>query len=272
MDLSVVKLVVTDMDGTLLNSKGKVSPLFFEQFQQLQKNGIKFCAASGRQHNSIAAKLDQIKEDIFIIAENGGVAKKGDNVILRHFLAKEKVLNIIPILRNIDRTNIVLCGDNCAFIESNDSHFIDLFQEYYHSYEQVDDLMEIAKEYPIFKIAVYHFDSSEEFILPEIKHLNQEVLLKVSGQHWLDISDEKANKGIALQEIQKILKVTKGETAVIGDYHNDIEMMHQAQFSFAMANAHKDIKEIAKYETKSNDHYGVESVLTQVLNAVNGQN
>jgi len=56
MDLSEVKLIVTDMDGTLLNSKHEVSSLFFEQFEQLKTNNIQFVVASGRQYHSIYLK------------------------------------------------------------------------------------------------------------------------------------------------------------------------------------------------------------------------
>jgi hypothetical protein len=77
MDLSKIKLVVSDMDGTLLNSNYEVSNQFFQIFKQLQQKNILFCVASGRQHNSIVERLAKIKEDIYVIAENGGVAKKG---------------------------------------------------------------------------------------------------------------------------------------------------------------------------------------------------
>lgn len=92
-------------------------------------------------------------------------------------------------------------------------------------------------------------------------------MFKISGKHWLDISDQKANKGNALKAVQHQLGITKNETLVIGDYHNDIEMMQEAKFSFAMENAHDDIKKIANYSTKSNDNFGVELVLEQLLNA-----
>ena len=265
MDLSKVKLVVSDMDGTLLNSKGEISNQFFELFKKLQKHNITFCAASGRQHNSIISKLENIKDDIYVIAENGGVAKKGEKVLLSNFLKPEKVIELIPVLRNIEDTNMVLCCDGFAFIESKDERFINLFQEYYHSFQQVDDLMEIAKSTPVFKIAVYHFESSEKYIYPVIKHLNDKILLKVSGINWLDISDEKANKGNALRKVQKLLNVTKEETMVFGDYHNDIEMMQEAGFSFAMKNAHKDITELADFSTESNDDFGVERVLEKLI-------
>ena len=267
IDFSKVKLVVSDMDGTLLNSNHQVSDQFFELFKKLQENHIQFCAASGRQHNSIIERLQKIKNDIYVIAENGGVAKKGDKVLLSNFLKPEKVINLIPILRKISGANMVLCCDGAAYIESKDKHFIDLFQEYYTSFQQVDDLLDIAKNTPVFKIAVYHFDSSEQFIYPIVKHLSDEILLKVSGVNWLDISDEKANKGNALRQVQQLLNITKAETMVFGDYHNDIEMMQEADFSFAMKNAHKDIIELAKFSTESNDNFGVERILEKLVNS-----
>ncbi len=269
IDFSKVKLVVSDMDGTLLNSKNEVSQQFFDLFKELQKHNILFCAASGRQHNSIVDKLSSIKDDIYVIAENGAISKKGEDLLLLNSLASEKIIKIIPLLRNIKRANMVLCSQNSAFIESTDQHFIDLFQEYYHSFEVVDDLLEIAKTIPVLKIAIYHFDSSEKFIYPEIEHLKNDYLLKISGQNWLDISDEKANKGYALREVQKLLNVTKEETMVFGDYHNDIEMMQEADFSFAMKNAHKDIKKLASYATESNNDFGVEKVLEELIKSKN---
>ena len=266
MNLSKVKLVVSDMDGTLLNSKGEVSNQFFEIFAKLQEQNIQFCAASGRQYNSIVDKLYPIKNDVFVIAENGAIAKKEDNLLLLNSLNSQKTIDIIPILRNIKGANVVLCSQNTAFIESKDQRFINLFQEYYHGYTIVNDLIEIAKNTPILKIAVYHFNSSEEFIYPKVKHLKNEVLLKISGQNWLDVSTEKANKGNALREVQRILNVTKEETMVFGDYHNDIEMLQEATFSFAMKNAHKDILNIANYKTASNNYFGVERVLEKLIN------
>jgi Cof subfamily protein (haloacid dehalogenase superfamily) len=266
MDLSTVKLVVSDMDGTLLNSKGEVSPLFFELFKKLQLQNILFCAASGRQYNSIVDKLSAIKDDIYVIAENGGIAKKGAEVLLLKALETKKVIKVIPVLRNIKDINIVLCSQDTAYIESKDTKFIELFQEYYQSFKIVDDLVEVAKKIPILKIAVYHFSSSEDFIYPEIEYLKEDYLLKISGQNWLDISDEQANKGNALRTVQKLLNISKEETMVFGDYHNDIEMLQAASFSFAMRNAHTDIKAIAKYATKSNNNFGVERVLEKLVN------
>lgn len=266
MNLQNVKLVVTDMDGTLLNNKGEVSNQFFNIFTKLKNKNIHFCAASGRQYNSIVNKLAPIKDDIFVIAENGAVAKKGYKTLALTAINKQKVVTIIPTLRKIKDANIVLCTENTAYIESKNETFIQLFQEYYHNYIQVDNLVEVAEKTPVLKIAVYHFNSSEKYVYPEIKHLKDEYLLKISGKNWLDVSDENANKGNALRKVQKLLNVTKEETMVFGDYHNDIEMLQEAHFSFAMENAHNDIKKIANYNTNSNENFGVETILEKLVN------
>ena len=265
---SKVKLIVSDMDGTLLNSKGEVSAVFFKLFKELKKRNITFCAASGRQHNSIIAKLDKIKDDIFVIAENGGIAKQKNKILLSHYLEKRKVLQLIPILRKTEGANMVLCCDGEAFIESKDKYFIKHFQEYYHSFQQVENLMAVAETTAVFKIAVYHSQSSEKYIYPKLQSIQDTVLLKVSGKNWLDISDKNANKGEALKKVQELLEVSKEETMVFGDYHNDIEMMQEADFSFAMGNAHKDIKALAKFSTETNDNNGVEKVIKELLDTL----
>ena len=70
-NLSQVKLVVSDMDGTLLNSHHQVSERFYAAFEQLQSLGVTFVAASGRQYDSIYHKLYRIADQIYIAAENG---------------------------------------------------------------------------------------------------------------------------------------------------------------------------------------------------------
>ena len=267
MDLSKVKLVVSDMDGTLLNQNGEVSPLFFELFEKLKSKNIHFAAASGRQYNSIVKKLDTIKEDIFVIAENGGIVKQKDEILLINKIKSEKLTQLVPFLRGIKNTYIVLCGKENAYIETKDEAFIEMFQEYYATFKIVDDLLEVINETDFLKIAIYHFESSESYIYPKVKALETDFLIKISGQHWLDISDGNSNKGIGLNLVQKRLNITAAETMVFGDFHNDIEMMEQAHFSFAMENSHKDIKKIARFSTADNNNFGVEKILEKLLDA-----
>ena len=264
MNLTKIKLVVSDMDGTLLNSKGQVSKGFYTLFKKLKKENIEFVAASGRQYYSIADKLKPIAEDIFIIAENGGIAKKGNKTYHCNYFPNEIVFDLITLLRKIDHVYPVICGEKKAYIETKDQNFIELLSEYYSEYELVDDLLQITED-NFFKIAIYHFESSEEYIYPYVKHLHGDIQVKISGKHWVDLSHLDTHKGNALKKLQEKLNISENETMVFGDYNNDLEMMKLAYFSYAMENAHPNIKAEARFQTKSNDEDGVELVLRQLL-------
>jgi len=267
MDLAQVKLVVTDMDGTLLNSQGEVSDRFYSLFEQLKANNIHFVAASGRQYYSIIKKLSPIVEDITIVAENGGIARQGAKELLVTHMDNQSILKLITLLRTIKDSYIVLCGKKSSYIETKNEAFIALFNEYYATYEKVEDLTKVGDD-DFIKIAVYHFESSESAIYPSVKHLEDKLQVKVSGQNWLDISHPNANKGYALQLLQNKLGLTPSQTMVFGDYNNDLEMLGLADFSFAMDNAHPNVKKVANYTTKSNDENGVEHILEQLVEAL----
>lgn len=258
------------MDGTLLNSKNQVSKKFFKLFADLKSHDIHFVAASGRQYFSIIEKLDAIKNDISVIAENGGLLNFEQQDILTTILSEKKVQKIIPLLRKIDNSFMVLCGKKNAYIETSAIKSISILKEYYSKFKIVKDLTEIKNDM-IFKIAIYHFKSSENYIYPFVKHLENEIQVKISGKHWVDLSDFDANKGYALKILQDKLKVSKEETMVFGDYNNDIEMLECAHYSFAMFNAHKNVKAIANYKTKSNNDGGVEYILEQLIKDKNAR-
>ena len=266
MDFSKVKLVVTDMDGTLLNSKSEVSDRFFSIYKELKKHNIQFIAASGRQYFSIVDRFETIRDEITIVAENGAYAMYGNEELFSSEIPFESIANSINILRKLDSVYIVLCGKNAAYIETKDDNFIEMFKNYYSEYKLVDDLTEITND-TFFKIAAYHFDCSETHIYPAVKHLENDLQVIVSGEHWLDISHINANKGFALKILQQKLGITKEETMVFGDYNNDLKMLALADFSYAMENAHPNVKNVSKFKTKSNNDFGVELVLEQLINS-----
>ena len=159
MDLSKVRLVVTDMDGTLLNSKSQVSKKFFKLFPLLKGHDIHFVAASGRQYSSIANKLQAIQDEIFIVAENGGIVVNKKEELLSVNLSQKKIHDLLPIIKNIDNVYTVLCGKKDAYIETKNEEFISILNEYYTKYKIVDDLS-MVKDDDFFKIAIFRSSSA----------------------------------------------------------------------------------------------------------------
>jgi len=262
MDLSKIKLVVTDMDGTLLNSNHEVSKRFFTIFSALQSKDILFVAASGRQYNSIVDKLAPIKNQIIVVAENGGYVKQQDKELLTTPLPLNYVTETLKILRDFPDMHPVLCGKNTAYLTGKSDAFVGKLKEYYSEFDVVTALENVSAE--IIKVAIYHFNSSEHFIYPHVKHLENKLQVKISGSNWVDISSPNANKGFAIQELMNHHNVMRDELMVFGDYNNDLEMLALTDFSFAMENAHDMVKKTANHQTESNDNFGVEMVLEKL--------
>jgi Cof subfamily protein (haloacid dehalogenase superfamily) len=263
MDLSPVKLVVTDMDGTLLNSRHEVSPRFFQLFEALSARGIQFAAASGRQYESIAIKLTPVLDQLVVIAENGGLVRHQGRELLSTPLNRELRDQVLRQLERIPGTHTVLCGKDTAYLKPPTPEFERQLKEYYGAFEYLERLEGFPGE--IMKIAVYHFESSERYIFPEVQPFESQLKVKISGMHWVDISDPLAHKGHALEFVQKQLGISPETTMAFGDYNNDLEMLGKAKYSFAMANAHPNVLKTARYRTASNDRGGVESVLGELL-------
>lgn len=263
MDLSQIKMVVTDMDGTLLNSQHEVSTRFYELFKELQKRDIVFVAASGRQYNSMVDKLSSIKDEIVIVSENGAYVKRQEEVLLTTPLAYKDILPILGIVNNTPGAHATLCCKHNAYVGGNSEAFLNMLRQYYSNFDVVDLMEPVPEE--VLKVAIYHFESSEKYIFPAMQHLSDSLKVKVSGPNWVDISNRDAHKGHAIEKLMAEYHIQPHELMVFGDYNNDLEMLSLADYSFAMENAHPNVLKIANYTTKSNDARGVEHMLEKML-------
>ncbi|EHK2441180.1 HAD family hydrolase [Clostridium perfringens] len=260
----MIKFIATDMDGTLLNSKKELSPEFYDVFEELKKRNILFAAASGRQYYTLAKEFNDIKEDMLFIAENGTfVVYKGKELVVNG-LDRELANELIRIGRTIENSNVVLCGKNSAYVESSDERFLGEVRKYYERCEIVDDLEKVDDT--VLKVTMCDFNGSEENSNKYFDKYRAELQVTVSGDIWLDITAGGVNKGVAIKEIQDLLGIDFKETMVFGDYLNDLEMMESAYHSYAMENAHEDLKKVSRFIThKNNDEDGVMHQIKEVI-------
>ena len=259
----MIKLIVTDMDGTLLNDQHEIHPDFWKIEEELTKKGIMFSVASGRQFYNLESKFERIKERMLFFAENGTlVVHKGQELYVNS-LDPEAAKKFIEIGRKLEDVQLVLCGKNSAYVESKDQKFIEEIQQYYQRLEFVEDLKLV--EDTILKVTICEFKGVEANSYHSFKEFNNEYKIAVAGKIFLDITSFTANKGDAIKGIQKELNISPDETLVFGDYLNDLEMMQNATYSYAMKNAHPEIINASNYITRfDNNENGVLKTIEQL--------
>ena len=261
-----IKLVVADMDGTLLDETGSIPDDFWPLLGQLAERGIVFAPASGRQLPALAGMLAQAGPNVALISENGAhVVRDGQEVssssVDRGF--SEHAVRTARELAQHHNLGLVWSGRRSAYVERADAEFLEEAGWFYTSLEVVDDLLQVPEA--ALKFAVFDFDggsAGSKSLLTEALHPFQVVM---SSEHWMDIMDPAVNKGVALRALRAALDITPDQTMVFGDYLNDLEMFSEATHTFAMANAHPKLVQTARYLAPSNRDHGVMSILEQLL-------
>ena len=105
-------------------------------------------------------------------------------------------------------------------------------------------------------------DRGQLVALEEFKDILQ---ISCAGDVWLDCMAKNVNKGHAVKVIQDSLGIKPEETMAFGDQLNDIEMLQQAYYSFAVANARDEVKKAARFQADSNVNQGVLKILQNLL-------
>ncbi len=262
-----IRLIACDMDGTLLDDDDAIHDEFWPLVEQLHDRGIVFSPASGRQYYNLLERFEPIADDVVFIAENGTfVVRRGDE-ISSDCLGRAIVRELIDSGRQLAEAGAdggtVLCGKRSAHIERADPAFLAEARKYYHRLEVVEDLQLVDDD--VLKVAIYDFESSERNCAPSFARYATTHQVVVSGQHWLDVMNLGANKGAAIRQIQRALGIDQDQTMVFGDFLNDLEMMDEATYSFAMANAHPTLAARARYRAPGNADNGVVRTIRSVL-------
>ncbi|HEY0217214.1 MAG TPA: Cof-type HAD-IIB family hydrolase [Cellulomonas sp.] len=262
-----IRLIATDMDGSLLDERGRVPEGLWALLDELDRRGIAFCPASGRQYANLREQFGERGADLFYIAENGAYVVRDGAEVSTDPLPAAEVPGVIRRVRDLaaagSDVGMVLCGKRSGYIERGDGRFAEHAARHYAWLEQVDDLT--AVDDTVLKIAVFDFGSVEERTAPAFADLTDRLRVMVSGQHWLDVMSPDADKGHGLRRVQDALGVTPEQTMAFGDYLNDAGMLRGAHWSFAMDNAHPEVRALARYVAPANSRNGVVRTIAAAL-------
>ncbi|MGL5614930.1 MAG: HAD family hydrolase [Sarcina sp.] len=260
----MIKLIVTDMDGTLLNKKEELNEEFLKVFKELNEKNIIFAVASGRQRKNLQLKFAEIKDQLIMLAENGSCGFLGEKTLYKNELDKEILHKLIDIGRK-NSHNMIICTDEMTYFENINEEFIVELKKYYENIMFVNDLKEVNES--IIKYTVFDSKGAKENSFKIYDGLLREkVKISISGTKWLHIVSRNGGKEYGVEKLQELFNISKDETMVFGDSNNDLEMLSTASYSYAMENASDELKAVAKFIAPSNENNGVlETIKKEVL-------
>lgn len=279
-----MKLIATDLDGTLLQANQTISQKDLEWINKAEEAGIKVIVATGRQY-SAALKLlskNNFRPD-YIISDNGSCAYsvKENRKICSYAIDRKSLKDILMYLEE-NNYPYSLSSDSCRIHLNN---FVDKLKEEFHRNKQsipdldkgkhLDSLVEFiqkekddklyANSYKelldldmnFYNISALSFDPNRiKTGIKEGSKING-VAVVSSAYNNFEFQNSKTSKGKALAFLADYLNISLDRTMAIGDNFNDLSMFEQAYHSVAMGNANDEIKKLCRYVTLNNKESGV---------------
>lgn len=284
----MIKLIASDMDGTLLNDDHMISEENLKAIRKAQEMGRHFTIVTGRDYGAVKSYLEECDLRCECILSNGAEYRDVDgNVIESVYMNKESVKIVFDILNEAGLC-IQLMTNKGSYVtnkESDKKAIIDRFKlfnpkmteeevvefvERFHKQrgmKLIDNIYEVLEnDVEILKIVT--FDNDEKLIArlkEKLRESTSDLAVASTFNNDIEISDIKAQKGLILAKAIKKMGIDKSEVIVLGDSFNDYSMFTEFENSYAMENAIPEIKEIAKYITDTNNNDGVAKAIYKSL-------
>ena len=289
----MIKLIASDMDGTLLNSDHKIPKENIELIKFAQKNGIQFVVATGRAYYEALPALNNENIKCDVISFNGGIIyDKNGNIINITPMKLKDLYYTIEILKSLE-ISYQLYTKNTIYtnsIETDITAYIDLIRangeepNEQHLRQEARNKLALGHITEVDNIELYLNQENNPAIkvigisndLEKLKHAtellsgNDNISVTSSGANNVEIMDKKATKGEALKIVADIHDINLKNAIAIGDNLNDQAMLDIVEYSIAMKNGNKELQKTSKFITeKTNSEAGVADSVMKLLKEKN---
>lgn len=275
-----VKLIALDLDGTVLNSKGKLSEETKEGLMTVMDNGVNVCIASGRAFDSLPEEVLEVPGIKYAITSNGAAIYKTKNkeLIKAYKLLADSVDLILSMSKKYKRITFecfingtayadkayindpLIVGDNVRSVEyiRKTRHQVDNIVEFISNNKENLDCMNI----------ILGDQDIRKDIIEEISSKTSDVYITSASPVMLEFSYKDCGKAAGLRFLSDYLGIDRDLIVAFGDADNDIDMIKFAGAGIALSNACQALKDEADYITLSNDEDGVLYALKNILEII----
>ncbi len=254
----MIKMIATDIDGTILRYDFVFNPAVKSCIKKLSSNGIKVVLVTGRMHYATLKIAKELGIDTPIVSYQGGLIKEqGEDgkVLYEKTLSVNRAKEVIKWAKE-NNIHINLYMDDVLYVENDDIAVKRYTKERYIPYKVCNfDELEIKH---VNKILAIDFNDADR-VTGWVEYLNKEMpelYVVKSTPYFCEISNMEAKKSCAVDFLSRMWGIKKDEILTIGDQNNDIELLKAGGIAVAMGNGTPELKSCADYITDDVMHDG----------------
>ena len=284
----MIKLIVSDMDGTLLAHGSSISKGNIEAIRYAQSKGVQFAIATGRDYSSLKGILEAHDLKCFSILGNGAqFCNENGEILSSAYFPKKCFKQVLQIFDELKIHYMIFTANGFystaepnvvrdAFIDRCVVQFKRKREDYLDDgcnqdmacmkLKKIGDLDDfINSSIDIIKVEAFNNDVS---LIEKAKEKLQEIdgiAYLSSFDDNIEVTDKAAQKGLILENVIEELGYSKDEVMVLGDGLNDITLFERFKYSFAPGNANETIKAMAYQVVGACEEDGVSQAIYMML-------
>lgn len=268
INLEGIRLIVADMDGTLLTDKKELDKNMYRVIKELEKKNIQFTLASGRNVHILHSYIEELQISLPYIVNNGANVFQNKLCIYEKLMEKEDLKFAFQILKE-EQIAWIAYSHDAVYVSEEESADVEAFMQRLKGKTKQYRGQDIEEILPhnIFKVVISSDKVEQMKILMQCINSHCKTLRCVRSEDRVyTITHVDATKGKTLEKLMDMVDVAPEEVLVFGDNFNDLSMFETVKFSVAMENSVPEVKEKASYCTLTNNDYGVSSFIhTHIL-------
>ena len=261
-----IRLLLSDVDGTLVTAKKELTPEAVRAVQRLGEAGILFAVTSGRPPRGLRMLIEPLQLTTPISGFNGGLIVNEDLVTMQELVILDGVVGpIIEVLRDHGLSVWVYQGTDWFVLDLDGPHVAHEATVCQFMPTQLDDFDGVRGDI----VKIVGVSDDPETIEKATKALNDEFSSNVSATssqtYYIDVTHQDANKGSVVDFLATTFSFNSAHIATIGDMSNDVLMFERSGLSVAVGNASDEVKAKATYTTTSNDDNGFANAVERFI-------
>lgn len=259
-----IKMITTDIDGTLLNNNKQISTHTKEVLQEARRQGIYVVLCSGRPLVGVQEYLSELGltgNDDYVITFNGAQVQHGtgDRPLIANLLTGQDFCLLDELAHKLGVRGQAVTPDGNIYLTTPDISPVTVMDSYFT--KMLLHVRPAALPTEVSHLAKYMWADVPKVLDQAIDNLPQKVRDKyycVHSEEWFfEFMHPLATKGQAMVELAGKLKIMPSEVMAVGDQDNDLTMIETAGLGVAMGNANSTVKQEAQVVTEDNEHDGL---------------
>lgn len=262
----MIKLIASDMDGTLLDESKSVPEETYDLIRQLRAHGVRFAASSGRRYDTLVGYFEPVRDQMDFVASSGSVVYVDGKLQDKEIFSPASLRRLDRVVGMFDTLHLAVFDSHTTF-ERDDS---------FHYKPELDkDLPEPVVVGPlppvdvnVVKVSIYCEESPMDMAYVLSRELEDDFVFAPSGHQWIDVMQRGVNKATGIRQVMDAHGIEADEVMAFGDSMNDYEIVRMVGDGVAMGNARYALKKVADRIVGTNAEHAVQQEMRALLESL----